>query len=91
MGITVPSVNVRVLAMSSVPEQGANSAALQLGDGSGILACTAAAGAIYALGGQVVGQQAATFVTLFLAMTVVCVLAVAAALRIPAGDLVARR
>ena len=91
MGITVPSVNVRVLAMSSVPEQGANSAALQLGDGSGILACTAAAGAIYALGGQVVGQQAATFVTLFLAMTLICVLAVVAALRIPAGDLVARR
>lgn len=91
MGITVPSVNVRVLAMSSVPEQGANSAALQLGDGAGVLACTAAAGAIYALGGQVVGDQSATFVVLFLVMTLICVLAVVAALRIPARDLVARR
>lgn len=83
MGITVPSVAVRVLAMSAVQEQGANSAALQLGDGTGVLAFTALAGAIYAVGGGGMGDQGGTFVVLFTVMASIGLVAVVAALRIP--------
>jgi len=84
MGITVPAVNVWVLGMSSGEEQGANSAALQLGDSGGVLICTALAGAIYGMFTSPAGQQAPTFITIFVTMTAICVLAIFAATRIPA-------
>jgi MFS family permease len=85
MGITIPSVNVRVLSLSPKSEQGANSAALQAIDGVGVIICTSLAGAIYASATQPVGDQASTFITLFLAMTVFAVVAVVAARRLHVG------
>jgi MFS family permease len=82
MGITVPSVNVRVLALSPANEQGANSAALQVADGVGVLVCTSLAGAIYAAATTAPGDQATTFVTLMLAMGVVAVVAMLAGSRL---------
>jgi MFS family permease len=85
MGITIPSVNVRVLSLSPKSEQGANSAALQAIDGVGVIICTSLAGAIYASATQPVGDQASTFITLFLAMTGFAIVAVVAARRLHAG------
>jgi MFS family permease len=82
MGITVPSVNIAVLAMSPRAEQGANSAALQVVDGVGVLVCTSVAGAIYAASTAPPGAQAASFITLLLAMACVACVATAAALRL---------
>jgi len=82
MGITIPAVNVWVLGMSSGEEQGANSAALQLGDGAGVLTCTALAGVIYGIGTAPAGQQQVTFLTIFVTMTAVCIVAIVAASRL---------
>lgn len=82
MGITVPSVNVRVLSLSPKAEQGANSAALQVVDGVGVLVCTSLAGAIYAASNDPIGDQATTFITLYLAMTVFALVAIFAARRL---------
>jgi MFS family permease len=85
MGITIPSVNVTVLALSPRGEQGANSAALQVVDGVGVLICTSTAGAVYAASTAPPGDQAATFVTLLLLMAAVAGLAAFAARRLAAG------
>jgi MFS family permease len=82
MGITVPSVNVRVLALSPAREQGANSAALQVADGVGVLVCTSVAGAIYAAAVTPPGDQASTFITLLLVMGAVAVVAMVAGARL---------
>lgn len=82
MGATVPAVNVWVLGHSAVDEQGANSAALQLSDSSGVLVATAIAGSVYAASSQVSGQQAVTFIALFLAMCGVGVIALFASARL---------
>ena len=82
MGITIPAVNVWVLGMSSGEEQGANSAALQLGDGAGVLTCTALAGVIYGIGTAPAGQQQVTFLSIFVTMTAVCIVAIVAASRL---------
>jgi MFS family permease len=82
MGMTIPSVNVRVLSLSPPAELGANSAALQVADGVGILVCTSLAGAIYGATTAPPGDQAGAFVALYAAMAAVAVAALVAARRL---------
>lgn len=71
MGLGITSLSVLVLELSSVAEQGANSAALQVSDALGSIALIGAAGALFA-GLHENGQDdAAVFLLIFLVMAAV--------------------
>lgn len=81
MGLSMASTAVATMSLSTAKEQGRNNSAMQLAEGLGNALFTGLAGAIYAVGLRMAGQQQA-FVWLFGATTVLCALALLASRRV---------
>jgi len=71
MGLLYGSLGVLLLQLSPPEEQGVNSAALQIADSLGVVACTGLAGVIFAAGHTVAGKDADVFAVIFALMAVV--------------------
>lgn len=81
MGIMMPSTAVAVMGLSNNQEQGRNSSAVQVVEGLGNALFTGIAGAVYAISIRALSQQT-SFVSLFAALTVLCITAVLVSRRI---------
>lgn len=73
MGLAMASVSVLVLELSPKPDQGANSASLQVSDGVGCVLLIGVAGAIFAAFHGAAGTDAGTFLAIYLTMATVAV------------------
>jgi MFS family permease len=71
MGLAMASVSVLVLELSPKPDQGANSAGLQVSDGVGCVLLIGVAGAIFATFHGDAGTDAGTFLAIYLVMAAV--------------------
>ena len=81
MGIMMPSTAVAIMGLSRQQEQGRNNSALQVAESLGNALLTGLAGAIYAAAVRQVSPQT-SFVWLFAALTVICLLALVVSRRI---------
>ena len=73
MGMLFPSLGILTLRYSSLGDQGANSAALQVSDSIGGVVLMSIAGALQAAAVTAGGQTAATFATIWWAMAVLLI------------------
>jgi MFS family permease len=85
MGMLYGSLGVLVLQLSPPEEQGVNSAALQIADSLGVILLTGLGGVIFATGHVHPGQDGGVYLTIFLVMTAIAVLATAVAPRVAPG------
>jgi MFS family permease len=73
MGILYGSLGVLLLEYSLPEEQGVNSAALQISDSLGVIACAGLGGIIFATGHVEAGKDAAVFLVIFALMAALAV------------------
>ncbi|MEO8329493.1 MAG: MFS transporter [Candidatus Nanopelagicales bacterium] len=77
MGILYGSLGVLLLDLSLPEEQGINSAALQMADSLGVIACTGLGGVIFAAGHSAAGEDGDVYVAIFSVMVCLAVFATA--------------
>lgn len=82
MGMLYGSLGVLVLQLSPPEEQGVNSAALQMADSLGVILLTGLGGVIFATSHVHAGQDSGVYLTIYLVMTAIAVLATAVAPRV---------
>jgi len=82
MGILYGSLGVLLLELSAPEEQGINSAALQMADSLGVIACTGLGGVIFAAGHSAAGEDGDVFVLIFAVMVALAVFATAISPRV---------
>jgi len=75
MGVLYGSLGVLLLELSSPEEQGVNSAALQMSDSLGVIACTGLAGVVFAAGLSPSGENSAVYFVIFAMMVALAVFA----------------
>ncbi len=82
MGILYGSLGVLLLELSAPDEQGINSAALQMADSLGVIACAGLGGVIFAAGHSAAGQDGDVYLLIFMVMVTLALFATAVSPRV---------